>query len=58
MKVLWFSLSPCGSVTRETASKTKHGWMIALETALKRCNSVELEVAFFSKKKESYTPLA
>ena len=52
MKVLWFSLSPCGSVTRETASKTKHGWMIALETALKRCNSVELEVAFFSKKKE------
>lgn len=52
MKVLWFSLSPCGSVTRGTVAKTKHGWMIALETALKQSGSVELEVAFFSKKNE------
>lgn len=53
MKVLWFSLSPCGSVTREAASKTKHGWMVALETALKQCKDVVLEVAFLSKKKEN-----
>ena len=54
MKVLWFSNSPCGSVMRnKTAAVKSGGWLISLESELKKVDGLQLEVAFFSDKKES-----
>lgn len=52
MKVLWFSLSPCGSLRRNNTKRVIQGWMISLEDALKQNTDIELEVAYFSDKKE------
>ena len=52
MKILWFSLSPCGSVRRNNTQRVIQGWMISLEDALKKEENIQLEVAFFSDKKE------
>lgn len=52
MKVLWFSLSPCGSLRRNNAKRVIQGWMISLEDVLKQNTDIELEVAYFSDKKE------
>lgn len=52
MKILWFSLSPCGSVRRFCDKRIIQGWMISLEDEIKKCEGVQLEVAFFSDRKE------
>lgn len=52
MKVLWFSLSPCGSLRRNNTTRVIQGWMISLEDAIKHQKGIELEVAFFSDKEE------
>lgn len=46
--ILWFSLSPCGSLRRSGAKKVIQGWMISLEDELKKCRDIDLHVAFFS----------
>lgn len=53
MKVLWFSLSPCGSIRRKGEQRVVQGWMISLEDEIKKNPGVELNVAFFSKVKEN-----
>ena len=52
MKVLWFSLSPCGSMRRNNTSRAIQGWMISLEDAIKQLTDIELSVAYFSDMKE------
>ena len=52
MKVLWFSLSPCGSLRRNNTKRVIQGWMISLEDALKQNKDIELEVAYFCDKQE------
>lgn len=52
MKILWFSLSPCGSLRRNNTKRVIQGWMISLEDALKQNTDIELEVAYFSDKDE------
>lgn len=53
MKILWFSLSPCGSLRRNNAEYYVQGWMQALEDELKRVPDIELSVAYFSEMKEN-----
>lgn len=52
MKILWFSLSPCGSVRRNNSKYVIQGWMVSLEDEIKKCKDIQLEVAFFSDRKE------
>lgn len=52
MKILWFSNSPCGSVRINNTSVKSGGWLISLEDEVKKLNGIQLEVAFFSDKKE------
>ena len=52
MKILWFSLSPCGCLRRNNTKRVIQGWMISLEDALKQNTDIELEVAYFSDKEE------
>lgn len=55
MKVLWFSLSPCGSLRRFGKERIVQGWMISLEDALKKEKDIDLSVAFFStEEKDSF----
>lgn len=49
MKVLWFSLTPCGSVRRQNGQAITGGWMISLEDELKKQEEVDLSVAFISE---------
>ena len=51
-KILWFSLSPCGSIRRKLTKKTNQGWLISLEDELKKIDSIDLNVAFFSAKEK------
>ena len=53
MRVLWFSLSPCGSIRRNKNKHLSQGWMISLEDEIKKNPSIELYVAYFSEKAES-----
>lgn len=52
MKILWFVNSPCGSVRRYNVKTTVGGWLISLEDELKKQEYIQLEVAYFSDKKE------
>lgn len=36
MKVLWYSLSPCGSMRRDRVNRYIQGWMISLEDEIKK----------------------
>lgn len=55
MKVLWFSLSPCGSNRRFGNKVYSQSWMTSLEDHLKKVPGIELHVAFISKKeRESF----
>jgi len=50
MKILWFCSSPCNSVfRRQTVNNSIHGWLISLETELKKESTIELSVAYLSK---------
>lgn len=49
LKILWFSLSPCGSLRRSGALRVIQGWMISLEDEIKKYNEIELHVAYFSE---------
>ena len=49
MRVLWFSLSPCGSLRRNKEQRVIQGWMISLENEVKKNPTIELSVAFFSE---------
>lgn len=56
MKVLWFSLSPCGSNRRFGNDIYSQSWMTSLEDHLKKVPGIELHVAFISKKEgESFS---
>lgn len=35
-KILWFSLSPCGSIRRSGELRVIQGWMISLEDEIKK----------------------
>lgn len=48
MKVLWFSLSPCGSMRRNDTQRFIQGWMISLEDEIKKNKDIELSVAYYS----------
>lgn len=52
MKILWFSLSPCGSIRRSNVKHVIQGWMISLEDVLKQRHDIQLEVAFISNSRE------
>ncbi len=52
MKVLWFSLSPCNSIRRNNITRVTQGWMISLENEIKKCNDIQLEIAYFTDKEE------
>lgn len=47
--ILWFSLSPCGSLRRSGLKRVIQGWMISLEDEVKTHNDIKLHVAFFSE---------
>lgn len=53
MRVLWFSLTPCGSVRRHSGKVTMGSWMISLEDEVKKIDGITLNVAYFSAKNES-----
>ena len=48
MKILWFSLSPCGSIRRLKHERIIQGWMISMEDELKKVSNINLSVAYFS----------
>lgn len=48
MRVLWYSLSPCGSVRRSGELRVIQGWMISLEDEIKKNKEIDLHVAYFS----------
>ena len=48
MKVLWFSLSPCGSLRRKKELRVIQGWMISLEDEIKKAPEIQLNVAYFT----------
>ena len=48
MKVLWFSLSPCGAIKRNNIEKVDQGWMISLENEIKKKPQIQLSVAYIS----------
>lgn len=52
MKILWFSLSPCGSIRRDNTQRFVQGWMISLEDEIKNCKEIDLHVAFFSDEED------
>lgn len=53
MKVLWYSLSPCGSLRRNNEKQIVQGWMISLEDELKKNDDIDLAVCYFSENNES-----
>lgn len=48
MRVLWYSLSPCGSIRRSGELRVVQGWMISLEDEVKKNKEIDLHVAYFS----------
>lgn len=53
--ILWFSLSPCGSLRRSGTKRVIQGWMISLEDEVKKHHDIDLHVAYFSETdKESF----
>ena len=52
LNILWFSLSPCGSMRRNGSERVIQGWMLALEDEVKKMPDIKLNVAYFSKSKE------
>lgn len=52
MKVLWFTLSPCGSMRRHNSVRVIQGWLISLEDELKKRPNVNLSIAYFSDNNE------
>ena len=48
MKILWFSLSPCGSIRRFKQERIIQGWMISMEDELKKIPQINLNVAYIS----------
>lgn len=48
LNILWFSLSPCGSMRRNGSNRVIQGWMISLEDEIKKNKELDLHVAYFS----------
>lgn len=48
LNILWFSLSPCGSMRRNGSNRVIQGWMISLEDEIKKNKEIDLHVAYFS----------
>lgn len=48
MRILWYSLSPCGSVRRSGEQRVIQGWLISLEDEIKQNKDIDLHVAYFS----------
>lgn len=53
INILWFSLSPCGSMRRFNEKRFIQGWMISLEDEIKKVPGINLSVAYISSKKEN-----
>ena len=49
MRVLWFSINPCGSIKRGGSLQYFGGWIVSLEQELKRNPSIELSVSYITK---------
>lgn len=52
MNILWFSLSPCGSMRRNNDISVIQGWMISLEDEIKKFPDIKLSVSYISSKDE------
>ena len=52
MNILWFSLSPCGSMRRNNKTRVTQGWMISLEDEIKKLPNIKLSVSYISSKDE------
>lgn len=52
INILWFSLSPCGSIRRYKETRVTQGWMISLEDEIKKIPNIKLSVAYISFKNE------
>lgn len=46
IKVLWLTISPCGSMLRNNNIKNLQSWMITLEGAIKHKSDIDLYVAY------------
>lgn len=53
MNVLWFSLSPCGSLRRNNTKRVIQGWLVSLEDAIKQGEDIHLSVSYLSSQKEA-----
>ena len=51
-QILWFSLSPCGSMRRNGNNRVIQGWMISLEDEIKKHKDIELHVCYFSEEEK------
>ena len=54
LNILWFSLSPCGSMRRNGSNRVIQGWMISLEDEIKKNKEIDLHVAYFSQHESTY----
>lgn len=48
MNILWFSLSPCGSLRRSNSKRVIQGWMISLEDQIKKNVDINLSVCYIT----------
>lgn len=53
LNVLWFSLSPCGSIRLHNEARVIQGWMISLEDEIKKISNIKLSVVYLSDKREA-----
>ena len=49
MRVLWFSINPCGSIKRGGSLQYFGGWIVSLEQELKKNPSIQLSVSYITK---------
>lgn len=52
MNILWFSLSPCGSLRMNNNARVIQGWMISLEDEVKKLVNVKLSVSYISSEEK------
>ena len=41
--ILWFALSPCGSLRRSGTQRVIQGWMLSLEDEIKKLQGIEVK---------------
>ena len=56
MKVLWFSLSPCGALRRSGQQKFTQTWMTTLEDKIKKMSNIDLFVSYYVHSQDQKEP--